>query len=88
MQLCGMAVRVYEPLPRNFLPGLTGGTDLDLSNQDIADHLRLPEQPVAEVHQIGRAITVKLSFCSLWRFASSGVLIPETSAAMYKSLSF
>lgn len=45
-ELSVMAVRMYEPLPRPFLSGVTRDVDHDLSNEDIEDHMRSLINPV------------------------------------------
>lgn len=73
-ELCGMPVKVYEPLPRPCVSGLIRDVDSDLSDDEIAQHLRSPEQRVAKIHRLGQSSKVKVTFCgaSLPRYVFLG----------------
>lgn len=45
--LCGIPVKVYEPLPRPRIFGLIRNVDSAISDDDIAQHLGSPEQRVS-----------------------------------------
>ncbi|KAG0427032.1 hypothetical protein HPB47_025896 [Ixodes persulcatus] len=62
-KLCGIPVRTYEPLPRNYAVGVITEVDTALSEADVWKHLRSPENRVARLRRFGQSSAMKISFC-------------------------
>lgn len=60
--LCGKVVKVYEPLSCPATSGIIRYVDAELSDQDITENLRSPQQQVARVRHLGKTPSVKLTF--------------------------
>lgn len=61
--LCGIKVRAYEPLPRHCATGVIRDVDTTLTDEEIANNLRSPENRVARLRRLGKSSAIKISFC-------------------------
>lgn len=61
-ELCGIPVKVYSAFPRPCAIGIIRDVDDDLSEDDIAQHLRSPETRVMRILRLGKSDTLKIVF--------------------------
>lgn len=62
-ELCGIKVRAYEPLPRQCATGVIKDVDNTLTDEEITNNLRSPENRVARLRRLGKSSAIKISFC-------------------------
>lgn len=59
---CGMVVRAHEPLFRPDISAIIRYVDAELSDQDLTQTFRSPQQQEARARRLGRNPSVKLMF--------------------------
>ncbi|KAG0435970.1 hypothetical protein HPB47_018217 [Ixodes persulcatus] len=62
-ELCGIKVRAYEPLPRQCATGVIKDVDTTLTDEEITNNLRSPENRVARLRRLGKSSAIRISFC-------------------------
>ncbi|KAG0420896.1 hypothetical protein HPB47_003190 [Ixodes persulcatus] len=55
LELCGMKVRAYEPVPRHYAVGVITDVDPALSEVEIEQNVRSPEGRVARLRRLGKS---------------------------------